>query len=386
MKKAVSILGSTGSIGTQALEVADELGNIKVLALTAYSNTELLKSQIYKYRPELVAVMDEEAALKLKKENPPCKVCSGMEGIIEAAIIPGADIVINSLVGGIGLVPTLHAIESGKDIGLANKETLVVGGDMVMKKAAEKNVRLYPIDSEHSAILQCLSGNDKKSVRSIYLTASGGPFRGFSKEKLENVTVAEALNHPNWVMGKKITIDSATMMNKGFEVIEAKWLFDIDIDKIKVVTHPQSVIHSMVEYADGSVMAQLGLPDMRVPISYALSYPVHAANNFPKIDFFKLSSLTFEEPDCDAFPCLSLAFEAIKTGGTMPCVLNCANEISVAAFLDDRIKFTDIPRLIKSAMDAYTVKNAFDLKDIEEAERFTSLHCETLIENMKRND
>lgn len=386
MKKAVSILGSTGSIGTQALDVADELGNVKVLALTANNNIELLKSQIYKYKPELVAVMDEEAAFRLKKECPPCKVCSGMEGIIEASVISGADIVINSLVGGIGLVPTIHAIESGKDIGLANKETLVVGGELVMKKAMEKNVLIYPIDSEHSAILQCLGGNDIKSVRSIYLTASGGPFRGFTKEKLKHVTVAEALRHPNWVMGKKITIDSATMMNKGFEVIEAKWLFDIDIDKIKVITHPQSVIHSMVEYSDGSVMAQLGLPDMRVPISYALSYPARAANNFQKLDFFKLSSLTFEEPDYDVFPCLGLAFDAIKTGGTMPCVLNCANEISVAAFLEERIKFMDIPRLIKSAMDAYTVKNTFSLKDIEEAERFTLLHCETLIENMKRND
>lgn len=385
MIKAISILGSTGSIGTQALDVVDSLGGIRVLALTANSNIDLLKQQIYKYKPELVSVMDYDAALRLKKENPPCKVYQGMEGNLKAAEINGADTVINSLVGGIGLLPTLHAIDNGKNIALANKETLVVGGLIVTKRAKEKNVRILPIDSEHSAILQCLNGNEKDKINNIYLTASGGPFRGFNKERLEKAIVSDALKHPNWVMGKKITIDSATMMNKGFEVIEARWLFDIEIEKIKVLVHPQSVIHSMVEYCDGSIIAQLGMPDMRVPISYALTYPKRVENNLPKLDFFTQNNLTFEKPENDAFPCLSLAYEAIKTGGTMPCVLNCANEIAVAAFLNGKIKFTDIPFIIKNAMDAYTVKYSFGLEDIEEAERFSSCFCEDLI-NIKRND
>jgi len=363
--KKISLLGSTGSIGKQALEVADALGDITITALAAHRNIELLKRQIDIYRPEVAAVFDGEAADALKKISPRCDVLSGMDGLIKAASETDADMVVNALVGGVGLKPTLAAIEAGVDVALANKETLVVGGELVTRLAREKNVRIIPIDSEHSAVFQCLQGNSVKDVNKVYLTASGGPFRGFSKEQLENVTREDALKHPNWIMGDKITIDSATMMNKGFEVIEAKWLFDIGVDKIEVLVHPQSVIHSMVEFADGSVLAQLGLADMRVPIMHALTYPGRAANSFPKTDFLKIGSLTFERPDVDTFVCLGLSYNSIKAGGTMPAVMNYANEYAVAAFLSGRIKFTDIPRIIKNAMDSHTVKYNFDINDID---------------------
>ncbi|MDR1688549.1 MAG: 1-deoxy-D-xylulose-5-phosphate reductoisomerase [Clostridiales bacterium] len=382
MAHVISVLGSTGSIGTQTLEVAEMLG-LKVAALTANTDTERLKEQIYKFKPELVAVKNEEAAFNLKKEGVPCTVLEGMPGILEAAKIEGADTVVNAIVSGDGLLPTLKAIKHGKNVALANKEALVTGGELVMRYAKEGGVNIYPIDSEHSAIFQCLNGNDINDVRTIYLTASGGPFRTYTKEMLENVTPEDALRHPNWVMGKKITIDSATMMNKGFEVIEAKWLFGIETDKIKVLIHPQSVIHSMVEFCDGSVMAQMGVPDMRVPISYALTYPKRAPNSFPKADFFKLRELTFEEPNFDIFPCLSYAYNAIKTGGSLPSVLNYANETAVGAFLEGKIKFTDIPRLIKDTTDAYTIKDSYGIKDISEAEEFAKKRGEIFLE---RND
>jgi len=369
MRKSVALLGSTGSIGTQTLEVIDELSGlsaIKVKALTAHKNTALLLRQIHKYKPEIAAVYDPIAADELKKSSPPCVVYSGINGIIKAAAETDVDFVVNALVGGIGLAPTLAAIEAGKDIGLANKETLVVGGKLVMDLAKKKNVRIIPIDSEHSAVFQCMAGSSAKVLNKIYLTASGGPFRGFDKEKLKNVTVQDALKHPNWVMGKKITIDSATMMNKGFEVIEAKWLFDISADKVEVLIHPQSVVHSMVEFTDGSVLAQLGLPDMRAPIFYALTYPERRPNSFPKIDFLKTGGITFEPPDFETFPCLKLAYEALNTGGTMPCVLNYANENAVAEFLAGKIGFTDIPLLIENAMRAHTVKYDFGLEDIDD--------------------
>lgn len=365
--KNISVLGSTGSIGTQALEVCRNLG-YKVLALTTNVKIDLLEKQIDEFKPKLVAVMNEEKALELKKRiaGKNVEVLFGIEGINASATIEDADIVLNSLVGNIGLEPTLKAIQKGKDIALANKETLVTAGELVMKKAFEKNVSIYPVDSEHSAIFQCLQGNEGNKIRKIHLTASGGPFRNY--KSFENITVEDALKHPNWSMGKKITVDSATMMNKGLEVIEAKWLFDVDIDKINVVVHPQSIIHSMVEFEDGAVMAQLGLPDMKVPIQYALTYPKRVLSDFPKIDFFNCGELTFQKPDVKLFRCLGLAFEAIETGGTMPAVMNGANEIAVSAFLNKKINFSDIPKLIEKAMTAYNVKYNYDFDDIFEAD------------------
>ena len=291
-----------------------------------------------------------------------------MEGLIVAAVHPDADTVVNSVVGNIGLRPTVEAIKAGKDIALANKETLVTSGELVMRLVKEKGINMYPVDSEHSAIFQSLQGNSMNKIERIWLTASGGPFRG--RTDLSNVTLQEALNHPNWSMGKKITIDSATMMNKGLEVIEAKWLFDVELNQIEVLVHPQSIVHSMVEYEDGAVIAQLGVPDMKVPIQYALTYPKRVKNRFPKLNFFEKNNLTFEKPDLKVFRCLGLAFDAIKIGGTMPAVLNAANEAAVALFLNGKIGFTDIPKLIEKAMGAYTVKYDYSLEDVLEADSF----------------
>jgi 1-deoxy-D-xylulose-5-phosphate reductoisomerase len=364
----ISILGSTGSIGTQTIEVVREIGGINIAALTAGSNIDLLEVQAKEFKPELVCVMDENKALELKKRLAGSKteVVSGMDGLIAAATISSADTVVNSVVGNIGLRPTVEAIKAGKNIALANKETLVTSGELVMKLVKENNVSMYPVDSEHSAIFQSLQGNSMNKIANIWLTASGGPFRGMTD--LSGVTLADALNHPNWSMGKKITIDSATMMNKGLEVIEAKWLFDVDLDQIKVVVHPQSIVHSMVEYEDGAVIAQMGEPDMKVPIQYALTYPKRVKNSFPKLNFFERSNLTFEKPDMKVFRCLGLAFEAIKTGGTMPAVMNAANEIAVARFLNGEIKFTDIPVLIEKTMNTYNVKYDYSLDDVLEAD------------------
>lgn len=365
--KTISILGSTGSIGTQALEVCRNLG-YKILALTTNVRIDLLEEQINEFKPKMVAVMNEEKALELKKRlvGKNVEVLCGIDGINSAATIDGSDMILNSLVGNIGLEPTLKAIQKGKDIALANKETLVTAGELVMKEAKMHNVSIYPVDSEHSAIFQCLQGNEENKIFKIHLTASGGPFRNY--KSFENITVEDALKHPNWSMGKKITIDSSTMMNKGLEVIEAKWLFDVDIDKINVVVHPQSIIHSMVEFEDGAVMAQLGLPDMKVPIQYALTYPKRVMSDFPKINFFDCGELTFQKPDIKLFKCLGLAFEAIKTGGTMPAVMNAANEIAVFAFLDGKISFLDIPKLIEKAMTAYNVKYNYSFDDVFEAD------------------
>ena len=299
-----------------------------------------------------------------------------MEGLIAAAEISSADTVVNSVVGNIGLRPTVAAIKAGKNIALANKETLVTSGELVMKLLEENKVKMYPVDSEHSAIFQSLQGNDMNKIENIWLTASGGPFRG--KSDLSKVTLEDALNHPNWSMGRKITIDSATMMNKGLEVIEAKWLFNVDLDRIKVVVHPQSIVHSMVEYEDGAVIAQLGVPDMKVPIQYALTYPKRVKNNFPKLNFFEHNSLTFEKPDLKVFKCLALAFDAIKTGGTLPAVLNGANEIAVDKFLKGQVGFTDIPMLIEKAMSAYTVKYDYTLEDVLEADSFAREYVNNL--------
>lgn len=370
MAENISILGSTGSIGTQTLEVVREIGGIGVRALTAGKNIDMLEAQAREFKPELVCVMDKEKASELKNRlsGTGTEVLAGMEGLIAAAVLPSADTVVNSVVGNIGLRPTVEAIKAGKDIALANKETLVTSGELIMRLIKENNVHMYPVDSEHSAIFQSLQGNDGNRIENIWLTASGGPFRG--RSDLSGVTLEDALHHPNWSMGKKITIDSATMMNKGLEVIEAKWLFNVDLDRIKVVVHPQSIVHSMVEYEDGAVIAQLGVPDMKVPIQYALTYPKRIKNSFPKLDFFERNTLTFEKPDMKVFRCLALAFEAIKTGGTMPAVLNAANEAAVAKFIDGRIGFTDIPLLIEKAMNAYTVKYDYTLDDVLEADEY----------------
>ncbi len=367
MKKVV-ILGSTGSIGTQALEVCRNLG-YRVLGLTANTSIDLLEKQIFEFKPVSVSVMNEDKALELKKRisgKIDTEVLAGISGINDIACNDDTDIVLNSLVGNIGLEPTLKAIRNGKDIALANKETLVTAGELVMKEAREHNVKIYPVDSEHSAIFQCLQGNSQNKIRKIHLTASGGPFKDYTS--FDGITVEAALKHPNWSMGKKITIDSATMMNKGLEVIEAKWLFDVDVEQINVVVHPQSIIHSMVEFEDSAVVAQLGEPDMKVPIQYALTYPNRIKNDFPKIDFFSCGNLTFQKPNLELFRCLQLAFDAIKTGGTLPTVMNGANEVAVAAFLDRKIGFSDIPKLIEKAMNAYNIKYNYDFEDVFEAD------------------
>lgn len=370
MAENITVLGSTGSIGTQTLEVVREIGGINIVALTANNNIDLLEAQAREFKPHLVCVMQEKSAAELSKrlKGTGIEVVSSMEGLIAAAVHPDADTVVNSVVGNIGLRPTVEAIKAGKDIALANKETLVTSGELVMRLVKEKRINMYPVDSEHSAIFQSLQGNSMNKIERIWLTASGGPFRG--RNDLSNVTLQEALNHPNWSMGKKITIDSATMMNKGLEVIEAKWLFDVELNQIEVLVHPQSIVHSMVEYEDGAVIAQLGVPDMKVPIQYALTYPKRVKNSFPKLNFFEKNNLTFEKPDLKVFRCLGLAFDAIKIGGTMPAVLNAANEAAVALFLNGKIGFTDIPKLIEKAMGAYTVKYDYSLEDVLEADGF----------------
>ncbi len=370
--KQITILGSTGSIGTQTLDVVKSLGNVSVSAITANENIELVLEQIKQFKPKLVAIFNEEKAEALKKLTTSfdVKVVSGMYGIIEAATFEEAGLVVNALVGSVGLKPTVAAIKAKKDICLANKETLVTAGEFVMRLASENKVNVLPIDSEHSAILQCLQGNFYNSIEKIHLTASGGPFLGYSRTQLGNVTVAQALKHPNWSMGKKITIDSATLMNKGLEVIEAKWLFDVPVEKINVVVHPQSIIHSMVEFTDGAVMAQLGMPDMRVPIQYALTYPERVLNDYPRLDFTKLKTLSFEQPDMEAFPCLRLAFEAVTVGGTLPAVMNAANEVCVERFLRGEIGFNQISELIEKAMQAYTVVYDYSIDDVLKADAF----------------
>lgn len=371
--KKIAILGSTGSIGTQTLDVvrahSDEL---EVVALAAGSNKERLKEQIREFHPELVSLSDERKAQELKEElaGEAVEVVCGMDGLIEVAGIDSADVVVTAVVGMMGILPTMEAIRKGKDIALANKETLVTAGHLIIPMAREYGVSILPVDSEHSAIFQCLQGEPKKALDKILLTASGGPFRGKSAEFLETVTLEDALNHPNWSMGPKITIDSSTMVNKGLEVMEAKWLFGVDYSQIEVVIQPQSIIHSMVQYIDGAVIAQLGTPDMRVPIEYALFYPERRSLPGDRLDFSKLSQITFEKPDYKVFRGLSLAIEAGKTGGTMPTVLNAANERAVAKFLKGEIKYTDIVRSIEKCMDAHKVSAHPDLEEILATEQW----------------
>ncbi len=363
--KNISILGSTGSIGTQTLDVIkNHKEKFNVVGLSALKNIDELEKQIYEFNPEIVSVFNKEKAKILSNRiGKKIKIVSGIEGLIEVATLNSADIIVTSVVGSIGLIPTLEAIKCSKTIALANKETLVVAGELVMKEAKKYNATIIPVDSEHSAIFQCLQGEDVDNISRIILTASGGSFRNCTKEEIKTAKAEDALKHPTWNMGKKVTIDSATLMNKGLEVIEAKWLFDMDLDKIDVVVHPQSIIHSMVEYKDYSIISQMGTPDMRTPIQYALSYPDRINTNVKKLDFNSLGELSFLSPDTERFPCLSLAYEALKVGKTMTSVLNGANEVLVEYFLQNKIEFYDIPKFIEKAM---MVHNPFSYETVDE--------------------
>lgn len=369
MQKKIVILGSTGSIGTQTLDIVERNKDIQIIGLAAYSNIELLEEQIIKFRPQVVCVMlPEKATLletRLKEKQIATEVISGQEGLVTLATLENAEMIVTAVVGMIGLLPTLAAIKAGKTIALANKETLVTAGELVMNLAKENNVPILPVDSEHSAIFQALRGNEHKCISKLILTASGGPFRAYTKEQLEEVTVEAALKHPNWAMGSKITIDSASLMNKGLEVIEAKYLFDVSPSQIDVVVHKESIIHSMVEYIDGSTMAQLGQPDMRHPIAYALYYPERIQASYMKpLDFASIGTLSFEAPKKDLFPCLQFAYDALEMGGTMPAVLNAANEVVVASFLNREIRFLDIPKIIHMVMEKHICINRPTLEDI----------------------
>ncbi|MDD4369715.1 MAG: 1-deoxy-D-xylulose-5-phosphate reductoisomerase [Anaerostipes sp.] len=368
----VSIIGSTGSIGTQTLEVIREQGDFKVSALAARSNIELLEKQAREFKPFVVGVFVEEKAKELKNrlKDTNIKVVSGIEGLIEVAVQEKSSIVMTAVVGMIGIRPTIAAIEAGKDIALANKETLVTAGHLIMPLVKEKGVNLYPVDSEHSAIFQCLQGEEMREIDSLIITASGGPFRKYTWKDLEHVTVADALNHPNWSMGSKITIDSATLVNKGLEVIEAKWLFDVDFDQINVVVQPKSIVHSMVQFLDGGVMAQLGTPDMKLPIQYALYYPHRRSLGGERLNFAEIGSLTFEEPPIDVLKGLKYAYDAGRIGGSMTTVLNAANEKAVSLFLNEKIQFLDIYRIIEDAMNAHTVIQNPSLEEILETEQW----------------
>ncbi len=368
--KKLAILGSTGSIGTQCLDIIREnREKYSVSALTCGSNTDLLEQQIKEFCPEIAVTESEEDALNLSKKYKDTEFFWGKKGLIEAASSE-CHMVMNALVGMRGLEPTYHAIKAGKDIALANKETLVAGGQIIMQAVNDNGVRMLPVDSEHSAIFQCLEGNRGRNIRKILLTASGGPFRGYTADKLEMVTLKQALKHPNWSMGKKITIDSATMMNKGLEVIEARWLFDVDADHIEILVHPQSILHSAVEFEDGSVIGQMGVPDMRIPISFAMAYPKRQKSSEPGPDFFgKASCLTFEKPDPEVFRCIKIAYEAIKAGGTYPAVMNAANEVLVGLFLDGRIRFTQISSTIEKILDVHKAEYNIELEDILEADK-----------------
>lgn len=369
--KNISILGSTGSIGQQTLEIVRANPELKVRVLACNRNTKLLEKQAREFKPDVCVLCDEKSASEFRCmiSDLDIKVLSGMNGLIEAAVYDPVDVVVTSMVGMIGIRPTIAAIEAHKDIALANKETLVCAGHIIMPLAKKCNVKILPVDSEHSAIFQSLNGENHDALEKILLTASGGPFRGMKREQLIKMKASDALKHPNWSMGRKITIDSASLVNKGLEVMEAKWLFGVELDKIQVVIHPQSIIHSMVQYIDGAIIAQMGLPDMKLPIQYALFYPDRVAMNSERVDFFKLKSITFEEPDSETFIGLKLAKEAASIGGSMPTVFNAANEKAVALFLDDKIGFMDIPRLIKCAMDKHKYIADPNVDEILSAER-----------------
>ena len=358
--KKIAVLGSTGSIGTQTLEIVRTNGDIEVEALAAGNNIDLLERQIREFRPKLAAVWKEERAAELKNRlrDTDVRIVSGMDGLLEMAAVPESEILVTAIVGMIGILPTIEAIKAGKDIALANKETLVTAGHIIMPLAEKYGVSILPVDSEHSTTLQSLQGGQRSALHKILLTASGGPFRGRKREELEHIRVEDALKHPNWEMGRKITIDSSTMVNKGLEVIEAKWLFGVSVDQIQVVVQPQSIIHSMVEYEDGAVIAQLGTPDMKLPIQYALYYPERRYLPGDRLDFAELTQITFEKPDMETFYGLKLAFDAGRKGGSLPTVLNAANERAVAMFLDRKIKYLQIPEIIQACMENH--KNIAD--------------------------
>jgi 1-deoxy-D-xylulose-5-phosphate reductoisomerase len=373
--KKISILGSTGSIGKQTLDVVRENSDkFEVVAISANSSVDLLLEQIVEFKPKYVAVYQEESYKKLKDSIPSeieIEVLCGMEGLKAISTLDEIDILLTAVVGIIGLVPTVAAIEKGIDIALANKETLVTAGKLVMDLAQKNGVKILPVDSEHSAIFQSLQGENSKNIDKVILTASGGPFRGKKREDLINITKNEALKHPNWSMGRKISVDSSTLMNKGLEVIEAKWLFDVDYNKIDVVVHPQSIIHSMVQFDDSSVIAQLGCPDMKLPIQYALGYPDRISNSYERVDFAKIATLTFENPDQDTFPCLNLAYKCLELGGTYSAALNSANEILVNEFLEDKIGFYDIPYFIEKVLESHKSIETATLEDILEIDRWS---------------
>lgn len=377
--KNISILGSTGSIGTQTLEVVDHQQDIQVTALAAGSNITLLEQQIRKYHPRVACVWDEKKALELKTavRDIDVRIVSGMEGLLEAATEEQAEIVVTAIVGMIGIRPTIAAMKAGKDIALANKETLVTAGHIIMPLAKECGVRILPVDSEHSAIFQSLNGEDSRAIHKILLTASGGPFRGWTKEQLAGVQLEDALKHPNWSMGRKITIDSSTMVNKGLEVMEARWLFGVEMDQVQVVIQPQSVIHSMVEFTDGAVIAQLGTPDMKLPIQYALYYPERRYLPGARLDFAKLRSITFEDPDPEVFCGLKLAYEAGTRGGSLPTVFNAANEYAVGRFLRKEIPYLTIIDMIEAAMEHHQVIENPDVEQILAAEQETYEYIES---------
>ncbi|MBD5535059.1 MAG: 1-deoxy-D-xylulose-5-phosphate reductoisomerase [Lachnospiraceae bacterium] len=384
--KKIAILGSTGSIGTQTLEIVRKNTDLQVAALAAGSNVELLEKQVREFRPSLAVMWSEQAAADLKERlsDVAVKVAWGMEGLIEAAVLEESEVLVTAIVGMIGIRPTIAATRAGKTIALANKETLVCAGHLIMPLAKEKNVSILPVDSEHSAIFQSMQGEPKHRISKILLTASGGPFRGKTKAELQNIRPEAALKHPNWNMGRKITIDSATLVNKGLEVIEAKWLFDVSLSQIQVVVHPQSVIHSMVEYADGGIMAQLGTPDMKLPIAYALFYPDRRPLEGKRLDFYALSQITFEKPDTETFRGLALAYRAAEVGGSMPTVLNAANEKAVDLFLNGKISFLQIADLIEACMAAHTVIPAPGVEEILAAEQETYENIEKQLIVWKR--
>lgn len=384
-KKNIAILGSTGSIGTQALEVIKdnpELFNVEVLV--ANGNADLLIQQALDFDPNAVVIADESKYQKVKEALQPhdIKVFAGAKAVEQIVEMESIHIVLASIVGYAGLASTINAIKHKKTIALANKETLVVAGDLITKLALENAVNIYPVDSEHSAIFQCLVGEFDNTIEKIYLTASGGPFRGKNRADLANVTKAQALKHPNWTMGAKITIDSATLMNKGLEVIEAKWLFNLKPDQIDVIVHPQSIVHSLVQFEDGSMKAQMGLPDMKLPIHYAFSYPARVKSNFPRFDFMNYPTLTFEKPDLETFSNLALAYEALRKGGNMPCILNAANEIAVAAFLNDQIKFLQIGELVQNTISKSTFKNNLNYLEYIEADKEARILASELVNKL----
>ena len=371
--KNIAILGSTGSIGTQTLDVARKNEDLRVVAVSAGKSVEKLEEQIREFHPLLAAVWDEKAArdLKTRIADTDTKVVSGMEGLLELASMPESDILVTAIVGMIGIRPTMEGIRAGKDIALANKETLVTAGHLIMPMAREYGVSILPVDSEHSAIFQAIHGEENKEIHKLLITASGGPFRGRTTEGLRNVTVADTLKHPNWVMGRKITVDSATLVNKGLEVMEARWLFDMDLDHIQVVVQPQSIIHSMVEFKDGAIMAQLGTPDMRLPIQYALYYPHRRYLDGDRLDFTKLREITFEVPDMETFRGLPMAIQASREGGSMPTVFNAANELAVKKFLEEKIGFLDIYEIIAQSMERHKKIEHPDLDEILSVEQDT---------------